>query len=376
MVAAPLEYGLKPKTAYAAVCGCSGSRCGCGALCCDGWTEFCCTLTGQNRCPDGTVAGGWWKVDGSQFCGGGPRYYLDCNAQCGGCGCGGTCSGACSGTGCGCAGGDCNNRKTGCVRFRYGNCHQEIACLGPIVCRVVTCVAPWIHDPACTTASRSSEATRNHHRACVNEPFGALEAAIDVGGAIGTWGWAIDQVAGATPTHVQLLVDMNVAGVAPATVPRADVARAYPDLPGDHGFEATLPTTSGDHLVCAYAVDPDNGARRFLGIATVTIKPARGALEFVSALGGGVVRVQGWVANEAKPSDVMTARILVPGVAVIDVRADQPRPDVAAAHPSLGPNHGFTADITLPAGVRQICVDGLFPSGAQSGIGCLDVVAT
>jgi hypothetical protein len=199
MVAAPLEYGLKPKSAYAAVCGCSGSRCGCGALCCDGWTEFCCTLNGQNRCPDGTVAGGWWKVDGSQFCGGGPRYYLDCNAQCGGCQCRGVCSGACSGTGCGCAKGDCNNRKSGCVRFRYGNCHQEIACVGPIVCRVVTCVAPWIYDPACTTASRTSEATRNHHRTCVTEPFGAIDAAGDEGGVIRVIGWAIDQTPGAAP---------------------------------------------------------------------------------------------------------------------------------------------------------------------------------
>ena len=81
----------------------------------------------SNQCPPGSLLGGWWKVDGSGFCNG-PRYYMDCNAPCGGCGCGGSgvCSGGCSGTGCGCALGDCNNRKAGCIGFRYGQCNQQV----------------------------------------------------------------------------------------------------------------------------------------------------------------------------------------------------------------------------------------------------------
>ena len=65
MVVAPADFILRPTTAYAAVCGCSGQSCPCGSQCCDGYTEFCCTLTGQNGCPPGSVAAGWWKVDGS-----------------------------------------------------------------------------------------------------------------------------------------------------------------------------------------------------------------------------------------------------------------------------------------------------------------------
>ena len=78
-----------PGSAYAAVCSCSGSSCDCGSRCCDGYTEFCCTLNGDNRCPPGSIMAGWWKADGSGFCGpNAPRYYMDCNASCGGCGCG------------------------------------------------------------------------------------------------------------------------------------------------------------------------------------------------------------------------------------------------------------------------------------------------
>lgn len=194
LVAAPSDFVLRPRSAYAAVCGCSGQGCACGSLCCDGYTEFCCTLTGSNGCPPGTVAAGWWKVDGSGFCGGAPRYYLDCNSQCGACGCrGGLCSGACSGTRCGCAAGDCNNRKSGCTMFRYGQCNQHIACLGPIVCRVVTCTPPWVFDGSCTTASRTDNNTANHNRPCLEAPFGAFDGVEDLGGAIRVIGWAVDQ---------------------------------------------------------------------------------------------------------------------------------------------------------------------------------------
>ena len=124
---------LRPDPAYAQVCGCSGSSCSCGSLCCDGYTEFCCTLTGANSCPPGAVLGGWWKVEGHSAAAGSARYYMDCHRTCGSCGCGssGLCTGGCANTSCGCANGSCGNRKAGCTRFRYGNCASNHACLGP-----------------------------------------------------------------------------------------------------------------------------------------------------------------------------------------------------------------------------------------------------
>jgi hypothetical protein len=154
----PGRYLLEPVSAYQAICTCAGQGCNCGSQCCDGYTEFCCTITGQNQCPSGTVLGGWWKADGSGYCGG-PRYYLDCNTT-------PQTEGICQ---CGCANGNCNNRKSCCTRFRYGQCHQELPVLGAIHCRVVTCTPPWQLDATCTTTVRIDQNTRLHDAPCLHE---------------------------------------------------------------------------------------------------------------------------------------------------------------------------------------------------------------
>jgi len=151
----PMRYLLRPVTAYAAICGCAGSDCDCGSACCDGYTEFCCAVTadGSNACPPGTFEAGWWRADGSDYCDG-PRYYTDCNARCG--------SGACS---CGCANGDCGNRRACCNVFRYGQCNQHIECYGAIACRVVTCTPPYeLFD--CERTALWDDSTANHTSSC------------------------------------------------------------------------------------------------------------------------------------------------------------------------------------------------------------------
>jgi hypothetical protein len=132
----------------------------CGTLCCDGYTSFCCSITGSNTCPSGTILGGWWKADGSGFCGDAPRYYMDCNVL----------PGYESVCYCHCSGDDCNNRVECCSGFRYGQCHQEYATLGRIYCRVVTCTPPWVLDPTCTTTSATDQATVYHHVPCLTAP--------------------------------------------------------------------------------------------------------------------------------------------------------------------------------------------------------------
>ena len=170
---APLHYVLHPVTAYAAICNCAGQGCPCGSLCCDGYTQFCCTVNnGVNACPAGTFAGGWWKADGSVYCTG-PRYYIDCMGECtcsDGCGPGHFCSPHCDDQGCGCALGDCDNRHVGCTEFRYGQCHQEITCSGRIACRVVSCTPPYLLDSTCTTSSATDDHTANHSAPCQDGP--------------------------------------------------------------------------------------------------------------------------------------------------------------------------------------------------------------
>jgi hypothetical protein len=146
----PGGFLLRPRSAYASVCG-EGSSCS------TGWSVFCCTIAGgRNECPPGSFVAGWWRADGTSFCTGGTRYYIDCNARC---------DSPCS---CGCPSGTCDNRRTCCNQFRYGQCHQEIGCYGPVVCRIVTCTPPWIWDRSCTTAAAVSNGTGTHNAPCLS----------------------------------------------------------------------------------------------------------------------------------------------------------------------------------------------------------------
>ena len=165
----PVDFLMKPGTAYGYLCG----------TCTDGWTAFCCTVNGgSNTCPPNSFVAGWWKADNAAYCCGSARYIIDCNA---------TCPTQCS---CRCAGDSCDGRRTCCNQFRYGQCHQEIACYGPVVCRVATCTPPWLYDPSCTTASATDNKTVNHGAPCLTTDCGS---AIDkkykeLGGAAGFLG--------------------------------------------------------------------------------------------------------------------------------------------------------------------------------------------
>jgi uncharacterized membrane protein YgdD (TMEM256/DUF423 family) len=169
---APVDFLLRPGTAYAAICECApGTNCDCSQSCCDGYTQFCCTInSGINACPPGTFAGGWWKADGSVYCAG-PRYYIDCMGECHGCSCGGgSFCPSCDGLACECALGTCDNRHVGCTEFRYGQCHQEIGCSGRISCRVVSCTPPWMLDASCSAVAQTDDATANHFAPCQDGP--------------------------------------------------------------------------------------------------------------------------------------------------------------------------------------------------------------
>lgn len=209
---APRTFVLRPVTAYEAVCGCAGRACACGSLCCDGYTEFCCTLTGENTCPPGSFAGGWWKASGSVYCSG-DRYYIDCVGNCTHCtsGCGGGhafCVDTCGDLGCGCALGNCSYRKAGCTQFRYGQCHQEIACSTRILCRVVSCDPAVLVFSACSGPTAVDDATANHNQPCLQaSPTQILEADLEHGMAVDvvlnpsdpTSGYTLDRWGGIHP---------------------------------------------------------------------------------------------------------------------------------------------------------------------------------
>ncbi len=184
-------------------------------------------MTGTNWCPPGTIAAGWWKADGSAYCAG-PRYYLDCNNACV-CGGGRICADACQTApwGCGCAKGDCNNRKAGCTQFRYGQCNQHVASVGRIACRVVSC------DPAVLVLGNSAptvavdNSTANHNKPCLQETAKKKEDDVEHGMAVDVILNPADPTSGYTLDRWGGIHNFGAAVTATATAfwPGQDVAR-------------------------------------------------------------------------------------------------------------------------------------------------------
>lgn len=167
-----LDFVLRPGTAYASVCG-SGSTCA------SGWTALCCTVNhGINQCPPGSFTGGWWKADNANLCGGHARYYIDCHPRCH-CGCGDGrhfCPERCWGCTSHCAHtGTCDERRVCHNVFRYGQCHQEIGCSGPVWCRVISCTPPWKWSD-CSTSSATDNNTVTHNAPCNATSWTPLQA--------------------------------------------------------------------------------------------------------------------------------------------------------------------------------------------------------
>lgn len=355
----PVQFALRPGTAHAAICACSGQGCDCGALCCDGYTEMCCTITGQNSCPPGTLTGGWWRADGSQYCGGAARYYIDCNATCGSCGCGsaGICSGSCSGTRCSCGVGSCANRKAGCTGFRYGQCHQDVACLGPIVCRVVTCVPPWQTDGTCGTALRVDNATRNHHRPCLTgQPFGAIQLTSGANGQVRVAGYAIDPD---TPDPIRVHVYLDGGGAASvlADLNRPDVGDRYTASGDHHGFDVRIKANPGTHEVCVYGISVGAGGNKKLGCRTVTVSPSPfGAIE-VAEIIEGELHLAGW-AIDPNTDDPIRVHVYLDGEGYDSLLADVDRPDLEARY-GRGAAHGFSTVYRVPVGDHTVRVYGI-----------------
>ncbi len=167
----PWGFLLRPQTAYASVCGP-------GASCDSGWTAMCCTINaGVNQCPPGSFAGGWWKADDAAMCGGGPRYYIDCQAECTHCGCAGGsfCGQECWNCQPHCASGTCDERRVCWNVFRYGQCNQQVGCAGPVLCRMISCVPPWEFE-ACTTDAATDNSTVAHAAPCLTAGWTPIQA--------------------------------------------------------------------------------------------------------------------------------------------------------------------------------------------------------
>jgi hypothetical protein len=160
----------------------------------------------------------------------------------------------------------------------------------------------------------------------------------------------------------------------------ADVARTgISGLPAaygaNHGFDVTYAAGPGKQTVCAYGIEiAGTGSNASLGCRTVTVPTGSpvGVIDYVSA-GAGVIYVAGWAFDPDTAASI-PVHVYTDGSG-LSFMADQARPDVAAAYPGYGPNHGFNYAIPASSGVHTVCIYGIeiAGSGANSLRGCRTV---
>ncbi|MDY7526663.1 hypothetical protein [Cryobacterium sp. 10C2] len=203
-------------------------------------------------------------------------------------------------------------------------------------------------------------------------PFGFVDGAVAVMGGIQIGGWAIDPDS-TSPIEVHVYVD----GVGTRTVAdnaRADIGNAYPGFGSAHGFSATVPVvSSGNHTICAYAINVGRGSTIQLGCLVVAARGGSpvGMLEGVSTSVGSVT-ASGWAIDPDTAASI-AVHVYVDAVGV-PVLANGTRTDVGAANPGYGNAHGYSATVSTGPGSHSVCAYGInVANGSNTQLGCQTV---
>lgn len=203
-------------------------------------------------------------------------------------------------------------------------------------------------------------------------PFGSIDAvSIDLPTATATiQGWAIDaQSAGVVEIHAY--AGGAFAGWTRANGSRTDLLASFPAFGANHGFSFQVPVPRGTSSLCLYAIDDARSDRnRTLGCQTISVPTAPfGNLETVARVPGGVV-LGGWAIDPDTPAPIEVDVWEAGGLAGW-ASASLSRPDVGAAFPSYGPNHGYSIYVPAGPGNHSWCAFGInVPAGINPAVGC------
>lgn len=206
-------------------------------------------------------------------------------------------------------------------------------------------------------------------------PVGSFDSLLVSGNTAYAYGWALDP-----DTASSIVVRVAVNGVSQnvtASVARPDVAALYPGLGAAHGFEVPLPLQAGTSEVCITAVNTGAGGDTALGCRTVVIDPpdqGRNPIGNFESLtvSGNTATATGW-ALDPDTTRSIAVHLYVNGAGK-EYIASAARPDVAAAFPGMGAAHGFSAQLTLPAGRSEVCAYGINTGrGDNTFLGCRTV---
>lgn len=204
-------------------------------------------------------------------------------------------------------------------------------------------------------------------------PVGNFESAAGVAGGVQVTGWMLDPD---TPDPIYAWVTVDGAGRhLYANVNRPDVGAAFPGYGSNHGFLGTVPTSAGAHRVCVTAANIGPGNHTPLGCRNVTVPNSSPFGNYESARGvfGAGVEVRGWLADPSAPTSPIFGWVTIDGAGQ-HVLADQNRPDVGAAYPGYGSNHGFRNSLAAGPGRHEVCVTASnVGPGSHTPLGCRTV---
>ena len=226
---------------------------------------------------------------------------------------------------------------------------------------------PWPLD-----SERRAAAARLGVEIRLGIPEGSVDALAPWWHGVRVKGWAIDPDT-AAPDVVQITVD-GAQSQHLATLPRPDVAAAFPGYGPSHGFDVVVPASTGSHSVCAFAMNvAGGGSNALLGCQSVVVGSPFGIVEAVE-VGPRLVKVSGWVVDPDTSAST-SVHVYIDGAAVV-VPATGSRPDVAAAFAGAGAQHGFEGLVAAAAGAHRLCVYGINIAGAggNSTLRCQTIV--
>ncbi len=184
-------------------------------------------------------------------------------------------------------------------------------------------------------------------------------------------GWALDPEAETGPILVQMYLDGRTQTVGTADAPRPDIGAAFPAAGPDHGYSVTMSASAGWHDVCLYAINVGPGSSRNLGCRSVLVPSSDpfGQVDTVTT-SVGKVTVSGWAIDPTRPTRSSCRCTSTDGPRP-SAGADRARPDVGAAYPSAGPDHGYSVTMPSDGGRHTVCLYAINTGeGASVLLGC------
>jgi N-acetylmuramoyl-L-alanine amidase/FlgD Ig-like domain len=214
----------------------------------------------------------------------------------------------------------------------------------------------------------------------VGAVFGAVEHVTASIGQVEVTGWAA-RGTDTLPASLAVTVSSATAGSGTTTLPRPDVAASYPGYGTDLGYDITVPATAGYHTVCVMGDNSSLGLpATSLGCVGVTVPGLvtghalpKGHLE-IAWPAPGAIRVGGWALDPDTTAPI-AVHLYVDGMFWAAITASGDRPDVGAAFPGMGADHGFSTTLTgFLGGTHTLCVYGINAGGGTNPqIGCSKV---